>query len=119
MANLFSQLKQWSNKVRGSSSQPSSRTLRQRKATPRTGISKHNQSSQSNRSRQWATARLPYQKPLFWIVLLVGAGIAGPSAQFYRLWSDLNKTVPDVTKALTYERSGTITFKDEDGKVLQ
>ena len=60
-----------------------------------------------------------YQRPVFWAILLVGAAIAGPSTQFYRLRSSLQKTVPDVRQALTYERSGTITLKAGDGKILQ
>lgn len=73
----------------------------------------------ARRDRALAVAKPPYKKPVFWILLLVGAGIAGPSVRFYRMWSDLNEAVPDVTKALTYERNGTITVKADNGEVLQ
>ena len=49
----------------------------------------------------------------------MGASIAGPSARFYQIWAEVNEAVPDVTKALTYERSGTITLKSGNGKILQ
>ncbi|MEM9004576.1 MAG: penicillin-binding protein 1A [Cyanobacteria bacterium P01_F01_bin.86] len=63
--------------------------------------------------------RPAYKRPTFWLLLLLGAGIAGPSVRIYRMWTDLQATVPDVSKALTYERSGTITLKADNGKVLQ
>ncbi len=52
-------------------------------------------------------------------MLLLAAGIAGPSARLYHLWETVNETVPDVSRALTFERSGTITLKAGDGKILQ
>ena len=52
-------------------------------------------------------------------MLLLGAGIAGPGARLYRLYAELQEAVPDVKKALTYERTGTITLKSSDGKILQ
>ncbi|MEM9947290.1 MAG: transglycosylase domain-containing protein, partial [Cyanobacteria bacterium P01_D01_bin.36] len=144
MANLFSQLKQWSNKLTGSA--PNS-------------LSKPNgrQNSRSNRSRKAQSIRTSGQLPIgesvkkepvavglpatvgaatrarkkqvrrkppykyirFWLLLFLGAGIAGPGARLYLLWSNLRESVPDVTKALTYERSGTITLEASDGKVLQ
>ena len=63
--------------------------------------------------------RPAYRRLSFWLLLLVGAGVAGSGTQLYRLQSDLQETVPDVTRALTYERSGTITLKAGDGKILQ
>ena len=60
-----------------------------------------------------------YKRPAFWIVLLVGAGIAGPGARLYRLYAELQNDFPDVSRAVHYERSGTITLKSDDGKVLQ
>ena len=60
-----------------------------------------------------------YKRPAFWILLLVGAGIAGPSARLYRLYADIQENFPDVSKAVNFERSGTITFQSDDGKVLQ
>ncbi|MGC1307531.1 MAG: PBP1A family penicillin-binding protein, partial [Phormidesmis sp.] len=153
VANLFSQLKQWSARMRGTSP----RTIRQRKAAIRssavTGAHQNvtqkrarNNGARNNGAQSGAIASPPqpprpletkttaahsqksgrpshlrpiYRKPAFWLLLLIGAGIAGPSARFYRLWSDLRESVPDVSKALTYERSGTITLKADNGKVLQ
>jgi len=70
-------------------------------------------------SRKLPKVRRAYKQPAFWLLLLLGAGIAGPSARVYRMWTDLQETIPDVSKALTFERSGTITLKADDGKVLQ
>ncbi|PZO20573.1 MAG: penicillin-binding protein, partial [Leptolyngbya foveolarum] len=64
-------------------------------------------------------ARPAYKRPTFWVLLLIGAGIAGPSARLYRLYAELQDTFPDVSRALNYERSGTITLKSSDGKILQ
>ena len=52
-------------------------------------------------------------------MLLIGAGIAGPSARLYRLYAELQNDFPDVSRAVHYERSGTITLQSADGKVLQ
>ena len=51
--------------------------------------------------------------------MLVGAGIAAPGARLYRLYTELQNDFPDVSKAVSYERSGTITLRSADGKVLQ
>ena len=168
MANLFSQLKQWSKKVGGSA--PDTRTIQQRKAdirraaavrppqppsgmsargkgnggnggngrTPANSIPVENGATAGDRTTNRTTNRTigalalrrgrpsqksgtrpAYQRLSFWLVLLVGASIAGPSARLYRLYADLQKTVPDVTRAVNYERSGTITIKAGDGKILQ
>ena len=185
MANLFSQLKQWSKRVTGSEADP--RTIRQRKAdirrsaslrppTPQArtssqdaldralssdrfgnnglnnnglsdrkmshnGANSQGASSNGMRSRndlrksepgdglltakgrkkpsQRLYTRPAYKRPTFWIMLLIGAGIAGPSARMYRLYAELQDDFPDVSRALNYERTGTITLKASDGKILQ
>ena len=180
VANLFSQLKQWSKRVTGSEADP--RTIRQRKADIRRSASLRppippdttssqdaleralsrdrlsNNGLSNNRTQQNGASRngtknsqgtqnssstskhepsgvlavtgkkkpsrfvrtLPaYKRPTFWILLLVSAGIAGPSARLYRLYAELQDNFPDVSKALNYERSGTITLKADDGTVLQ
>ncbi|MEL6470673.1 MAG: biosynthetic peptidoglycan transglycosylase, partial [Cyanobacteria bacterium J06623_4] len=180
VANLFSQLKQWSNRLTGSSKQTSrslhrtgqpsrqlprtgrpTRTGNPKASGPRVGIPSSNGNgrgatgrngngktiasrngissnlSPANRTnnirpggaalpatpqaqtRHFSPRRPAYTRIWFWLLLLVGAGIAGPSARIYLLWSNLQETVPDVTKALTFERSGTITLKAGDGKILQ
>ena len=52
-------------------------------------------------------------------MLLVAAGIAGTSARLYQIWLNVHETVPDVSKALTFERTGTITLRAGDGQILQ
>ncbi|MGB3294615.1 MAG: PBP1A family penicillin-binding protein, partial [Phormidesmis sp.] len=125
MANLFSQLKQWSHHLRGSARKPSSRGSRRRRRAIRTSTIPHQpahlgSAASPTGSITYPLAKRPaYKRPTFWLLLLVGAGIAGSSAQAYQLWRDLQETVPDVTQALTYERTGTITLKASDGKILQ
>ena len=155
MANLFSQLKQWSARLKESLTQPprrSSQLSSQRKQSIRTqgALSKsRSKTGQTNEeaafqkrleARKSKTARraepssnialgntlsastrprLAHQRFRFWLLLLVAAGIAGPSARLYQLWEDVNETIPDVRRALTFERSGTITLKAGDGKILQ
>lgn len=63
--------------------------------------------------------RLDHRRIRFWLALLVAAGVAGTSARLYQIWQNVNETVPDVSKALTFERSGTITLKAGDGQILQ
>ncbi|MEL6353610.1 MAG: PBP1A family penicillin-binding protein [Cyanobacteria bacterium J06627_28] len=157
MANLFSQLKQWSTRLKASATKPSSarrvrgRTARGRSAgtagtrirrssakesirtsgaVPVVGDAGNSVASSKGaggkgaggrevRSRHIRPAKPPYKRVTFWLLLLLGAGVAGPSVRLYQLYSDLQETVPDVAKALTYERNGTITLKAQDGKILQ
>ncbi len=125
MANLFSQLKQWSNHLRGSASDtPTEGSKRQgskrRRREIRTStIPPRTQLARAANVTYPSAQRRAHQRPSFWLLLIVGASVAGTSTQFYRLRSDLQKTVPDVTQALTYERSGTITLKARDGQILQ
>ncbi|ESA36104.1 penicillin-binding 1a family [Leptolyngbya sp. Heron Island J] len=60
-----------------------------------------------------------YQSFLFWLTLLVGAGIAGPVTRGYRFWQEADANLPDVSDALTFARTGTITIKADDNSVLQ
>lgn len=60
-----------------------------------------------------------YQSFVFWLALFVGAGLAGPATRGYRFWQEANASLPDVSDALTFERTGTITIKADDGSVLQ
>ncbi|MFG6098624.1 penicillin-binding protein 1A [Leptolyngbyaceae cyanobacterium CCMR0082] len=60
-----------------------------------------------------------YKSVLFWLALLAGAGIAGPAARGYRFWQEADANLPNVSDALTFERTGTITIKADDGSVLQ
>ncbi|MBE9069062.1 transglycosylase domain-containing protein, partial [Leptolyngbya cf. ectocarpi LEGE 11479] len=60
-----------------------------------------------------------YQSFVFWLALLAGAGLAGPATRGYRFWQEANANLPDVSDALTFERTGTITIKSDDGDVLQ
>ncbi|MEL6940623.1 MAG: transglycosylase domain-containing protein, partial [Cyanobacteria bacterium J06598_1] len=178
MANLFSQLKQWSSRLSGSSRKPSPQSIQRNKqsirtsgqipvrpltappsakvppakvppvkgrtaktppgqrptvpvqnlppkrppATPRQAAAQPVNTATTAplvTNRRGPRSKPPYKRIRFWLLLLLGAGIAGPSARMYLLWSNLQETVPDVRKALTYERSGTITLKASDGKVLQ
>lgn len=120
MANLFSQLKQWSNSLRSSASDTPTGESRRRKRAIRTStIPQRSPLERAANVTYPSVKRRAHQRPFFWLLLIVGAGVAGTGTQFYRSWSDLQKTVPDVTQALTYERSGTITLKASDGKILQ
>lgn len=60
-----------------------------------------------------------YRSLLFWLALLTGAGIAGPAARGYRFWQEANANLPDVSNALNFERTGTITIKADNGSILQ
>ncbi|MEM1252140.1 MAG: penicillin-binding protein 1A [Cyanobacteria bacterium P01_H01_bin.21] len=60
-----------------------------------------------------------YKSFLFWLTLVVGAGMAGPITRGYRFWQEVEANLPDVSDALTFERTGTITIKAGDGSVLQ
>ncbi|MBE9061981.1 PBP1A family penicillin-binding protein, partial [cf. Phormidesmis sp. LEGE 11477] len=150
MANLFSQLKQWSARIKGSGSPPRgpSRLSSQRQKSVRIRSASETNSAASNRNaqrpkplrtgklatakqtaafanndleraRSLPTPRLAHKRVRFWLMLLVAAGIAGTSARLYQIWLDVHETVPDVSKALTFERSGTITLKAGDGQILQ
>ncbi|MEL7329029.1 MAG: biosynthetic peptidoglycan transglycosylase, partial [Cyanobacteria bacterium J06559_1] len=135
MANLFSQLKQWSTR-RGRNKPPGKPTARTKQSI-RTGGRRTQATGSRATAANSPTAipgsfpnakpntkylvgrKPPYKKIRFWLLLLLGAGIAGPGTRLYLLYSNLQEQVPDVRKALTYERSGTITLKASDGKVLQ
>ena len=139
MANLFSQLKQWSNKLTGSAPKHSGSKIRRTRAsngrvdraqsirtsgqTPIRGAAqsqpKNNPVGLSVGKPISTVKKQPYKRIRFWLLLFLGAGIAGPSARLYLLYSNLQENIPDVTKALTYERSGTITLRAADGQVLQ
>lgn len=56
---------------------------------------------------------------LFWLTLVMGAGLAGPVTRGYRFWQEADANLPDVADALTFARTGTITIKADDGSVLQ
>lgn len=60
-----------------------------------------------------------YARPLFWITLILSAGLAGGTTRAYRLWTTAEAAMPDSTKTLTYQRGGTITLKSADGVILQ
>ncbi|MEM1240997.1 MAG: PBP1A family penicillin-binding protein [Cyanobacteria bacterium P01_H01_bin.26] len=78
--------------------------------------------TQTGKATEQATQRLPkplYKSFLFWLTLVVGAGIAGPAARGYRFWQEADANLPDVSAALTFERTGTITIKADDGSILQ
>ncbi len=60
-----------------------------------------------------------FLRPLFWAVLLAGAGIAGGSTRAYRVIEATNADLPDPNQALTYQRDGTITMTSADGVILQ
>ena len=51
-----------------------------------------------------------YKSFLFWLALLVGAGVAGPATRGYRYWQEAEANLPNVSDALTFERTGTITI---------
>ncbi|MGB7087701.1 MAG: PBP1A family penicillin-binding protein, partial [Phormidesmis sp.] len=131
VANLFSQLKQWSDNLRpdklpGSSSNSAS-AARSRKESIRTAgrVTGSTNGATPTRSvhppkdRRLAYQRPVYRRPTFWLLLLLGAGIAGPSTRLYLMWSHLKEDLPDITRAVNYERSGTITFKSDSGRILQ
>jgi len=71
-------------------------------------------------ARQPIPPRRPlYFRPIFWLVLVLGAGLAGGATRGYRIWQATNAELPDPTQALTYERNGTITMVSADGVILQ
>ncbi|MEM8504726.1 MAG: PBP1A family penicillin-binding protein [Cyanobacteria bacterium P01_D01_bin.1] len=167
MANLFSQIKQWSTRLKRSvssqTSQEGSRHLSsQRKQSIRTNGARnghkpnghkanghkangHGTNGRVSRREQYQQQtsriaqrqkpslgidfgntlslstgpRLAHKRVRFWLLLLLAAGAAGTGARLYQLWEDVYETVPDVSKALTFERSGTITLKAGDGQILQ
>ncbi len=132
MANPLSHLKQWSTQRRGTAAKPSaptpSRRSRNRPSRSANGLHPNDNGIRRRLSnppanpisqRLFRPGRAVYKRPGFWLVLILGAGVAGPSALAYRMWSDVQKSVPDVSKALTFERTGTITLKAGDGKILQ
>lgn len=60
-----------------------------------------------------------FLRPLFWTVLLAGAGIAGGVTRAYRVIEATSANLPDPNQALTYQRDGTITMVSADGVILQ
>ena len=79
-------------------------------------------STQTGIATEKAKQSLPkplHRSFLFWLTLLVGAGVAGPAARGYRFWQEADANLPDVSAALTFERTGTITIKADDGSILQ
>lgn len=60
-----------------------------------------------------------HRRPLFWFVMLLSVGVAGGATRGYRLWQSVYSTLPDPSKALTFERRGTITIRSADGVILQ
>ncbi|TVQ14760.1 MAG: PBP1A family penicillin-binding protein, partial [Leptolyngbya sp. DLM2.Bin27] len=60
-----------------------------------------------------------FWRPLFWLVLLAGAGLAGGGTRVYRVLEATRATLPDTTSALTYQRDGTVTMLSADGVILQ
>jgi penicillin-binding protein 1A len=60
-----------------------------------------------------------FLRPLFWVVLLAGAGIAGGGTRAYRVIEATSANLPDPNQALTYQRDGTITMVSADGVILQ
>ena len=89
------------------------------KDTKSNALALRNRRFPGRRPSQHLRATPAYKRPTFWIMLLIGAGIAGPSARLYRLYAELQNDFPDVSRAVHYERSGTITLQSADGKVLQ
>ncbi|MDA0867517.1 MAG: penicillin-binding protein 1A, partial [Cyanobacteria bacterium] len=60
-----------------------------------------------------------YFRPLFWVVLLAGATVAGGGNRAYRVWRTTEAELPDVSRILTFEQRGTITIRAADNTVLQ
>lgn len=60
-----------------------------------------------------------FLRPLFWVVVLAGAGIAGGGTRAYRVMEATNAKLPDPNQALIYQRDGTITMVSADGVILQ
>jgi penicillin-binding protein 1A len=60
-----------------------------------------------------------FLRPLFWLILLAGAGIAGGGTRAYRVLQATNASLPDPAQALTYQRDGTVTMVSADGIILQ
>ncbi|MEM9162069.1 MAG: PBP1A family penicillin-binding protein, partial [Cyanobacteria bacterium P01_F01_bin.4] len=120
MANWMSGLKQWSNRLAMGITQdtpPHVSPRSDRSATPRRSGPKRQPTP--NPKRNPKGPKPLYRSLTFWTVLILGAGIAGPAARGYRLWINAEANLPDVSNALTFERSGTITLKAGDGSVLQ
>ena len=60
-----------------------------------------------------------YKSFVFWLALLMGVGVAGPLTRAYRFWQEADANLPIISDALTFERTGTITIKDDNGSTLQ
>ncbi|NEQ43113.1 MAG: PBP1A family penicillin-binding protein [Leptolyngbya sp. SIOISBB] len=60
-----------------------------------------------------------YYRPLFWLVLAVGAVSATGITRSYRIWQATEADLPTVTELETFERQGTITITSADGVILQ
>ncbi|WOD38277.1 penicillin-binding protein 1A [Nodosilinea sp. E11] len=60
-----------------------------------------------------------FLRPLFWVIVLAGAGIAGGGTRVYRVLQVTNDSLPDPTTALIYQRDGTVTMVSADGVILQ
>ena len=60
-----------------------------------------------------------YYRPLFWLMLTVGAMGATAVSRGYRVWHTTEADLPPITNLQTFERQGTITLKSADGVILQ
>nr|WP_322743733.1 penicillin-binding protein 1A [Romeria gracilis] len=123
MANPITELRRWSNRIwllmSQAESTRQSRPERLRAARQSKGKNRRDVSAKRLHQRGPRSIKPLYARPGFWLVLLLGAGIAGTSARAHRLWVNLEASLPDVEQSLTFERSGTITIKAGDDSILQ
>jgi penicillin-binding protein 1A len=60
-----------------------------------------------------------FLRPVFWLTLLVTAGLAGGGTRAFRVWQATKDNLPDTAQAMTYQRDGTVTMVSADGVILQ
>ncbi|MEO1349298.1 MAG: penicillin-binding protein 1A [Cyanobacteria bacterium J06635_15] len=84
------------------------------------GLSRKSHVRQKRRPLPHTPYRRPlYFRPLFWIVLFLGASTASVITRGYRIWEATVVDLPDVTAVTTYERDGTMTLIASDATILQ
>ncbi|NJO11779.1 MAG: PBP1A family penicillin-binding protein, partial [Leptolyngbyaceae cyanobacterium SL_1_1] len=120
MTNFITKLRAWSQ-LGSSSPEISSQSSRRSPVEPpraEAALDTPPRNRQGQRPPQ-PYRRPLYFRPLFWLVLIGGAAVAGGAAKGYRIWQITEASLPVVSEVLTYQRTGTITLKASDGAILQ
>lgn len=99
---------------------PSSPELMAAPTRPQQGVPRPQGAARDRSDRQLPPHRRPlHYRPLFWIVLTIGALGATGLSRGYRIYRATEADLPPVANLKTYERQGTITIKSADGVILQ